>query len=244
MVVIAWSVWPTVAADQSQVEAVVQYAIPHYNGMYPGTEIVLSVVVDTSGAVVSSKYLSANLPVPMLITWASNAVEEWRFEEATYPNRRGFEVHFRFESAVSTDSLGVVQTTLAPPLTMRVVCNVPNVAMLERIKGQVPQETCSLHGVQMDVSVVPSRYPCPSFGHREYSTNEIRQMNRYEKVMNRLFPNAPTNALVDRQAAIDGEGKDGCASFAEIYYCSRCFEARFAWCKKHATFCSEWSGSL
>jgi len=243
MVLLAVCVWPTAGADQSNADAVIQYVAPQYDGMYPGTEIALSVVIDTTGTVVSSGCSSADPPVPMLITWATEAVEEWRFEESDLNDLREFEIRIRFESAVSTESIGMVQTTLVPPLTMHVVCNVPNIALLERVNGRVPPETCSLHGAPMDVSVVPNRYPCPQFGHATYSRQQFKRLVRFEKAMNRLFPNAPNSAPVDRQAEIKGVLNGDCASFTEVHYCPSCLEARLEWCKKHEKLCSEWSGT-
>jgi hypothetical protein len=239
VVVFALSAWPTTASDENQVDAVVQFVIPNYNGMYPGTVIVFNVIVDQSGDVVYSQYVLADPPAPMLPTWAKEALEEWTFVEADDPGYRDFEVRFVFESRVSMKSSGEVRTTLEPPLTMRVVCDVPNIAMVERAGGNAPQETCALHGVAMDVTVVPSRYPCRQFGHPVYSRKEINRMARFEKAMERLFPNAPINAVADRDAVIDGEAQDDCASFAEAYYCPECLEARAGWCKAHTKMCPE-----
>lgn len=230
------SAWPVGAAEESPADAVDQYVIPGYNGMYPGTEVVFKVVVDANGDVASVESVSVVPPAPVLPTLAGDAIRQWKFKQSNDPPLREFEVRVVFEGAVSTENPGA-QATLEPPLTFRLFCITANVALLERVAGVVPRETCSLHGVPMDVTRVPNRYRRHQFGHPSYSDIEIRQMNRYDRAKDRLFPNAPIDAFVVCDAPSRSEGQKACEEYVEVRFCPLCVEARTIWCTKHAKAC-------
>ena len=161
---------------------------------------------------------------PFVAGLSEDAARAWRFAPAMDSVERSYVVNFIYAPLGTSEEPPHWVVTRPDPLTLRVQYVLTTVLRLARDElGRIPEETCPLHRVPMEVGLVPLSYGLPHFYSPDDPADfaELRNARLAWRARERLFPRANVSAL--------GGCTVGDETKAEVHYCGLCRRAREAW---------------
>lgn len=221
----------SIAAKAQDAAEVVNFAAPEKYPMAAlavraSGEVIVDVLIDSSGNVVSAKAVSGH---PLLRGASEQAARKWQFSKAFAESKTAFQLTFDYRGAEERKAIEssekaidtVVRSNHPSPFRLEVfgVTLVPKLLLLERENGEIKTEICEVHKQIMQVEIQEIVY-----GPR--STDEIENSDDFWEIQEEFFPYANVSTYGDDNNEIKIKRK-------EVHFCHICRMKREEWLKEN-----------